>query len=183
MTDLSIRIANALKSTLPSSEVAAILEDAMAADGAARESYARAEAVALDPLTDPDQVTTARKAMDDAKFSMDRLANGVAALNKRFDEVLKAEEEAAWQVAMNAAEKRQKAAAARLRDRYPELAAEIAEILAECAAADRQMAQAGDDRTRASILAGWPGMRSPLKAIKLPAPKGHVWPRNGWGNR
>ena len=182
MTDLSIRIANALQGALPSSEMASILEEAMAAVGVAREAYAQAEAVALDPLTEPDQVATARRTMDDAKFSMDRLANGVAALNKRFDEVLKAEEAAAWQVAMDAAEKRQRAAADRLRDRYPELAAEIADILAECAAADRQVDRRAG-RFRVVVLVFWPGMRNPLEAIKLPMPTGRAWPSKGWGIR
>lgn len=181
MTDLNIRIADALKGPLPSSKIAAILEEAIAADSAARESYTQAEAVALDPLTEPDQVAAARKAMDDAKFTKERLANGVAALNKRLDDALKREQEEKRNAEFVAAAERQKAASACLRNRYPELAQEIADILAECAAADRQAATAGI-RGTASVMAGWPGMRNPLTAIKLPMPTGSIWPRKGCGN-
>lgn len=175
---IDARIAQALSEPLPSGDLAALLEDATREADAAREEFARAEAAALDPRSDPEAVAVARKAMDDARFRCDRIANAVSALNSRLDDVINREREAARSERRGAAEKRQMAAAQVLRDRYPVLAAELVEILEECQAADRAAHQVGL-QGHSFVMAGWSSFRNPGASVRLPHPddRPHIWPR------
>ncbi|KQY49253.1 hypothetical protein ASD46_25240 [Rhizobium sp. Root491] len=72
--DIETRIADAFASKLSSSEISCLLGDVSRADAAAKENSEKASEIALDPATRPDGVAKARKEMEDANFSRERMA-------------------------------------------------------------------------------------------------------------
>lgn len=188
MTDLGNRIAAALAGNPASSELAKLAEDAAKALADAHAAHDGAKRSALDPKTPAYDATAARREMEDARFRQERLSNAIAELNDRLTRVIEAERAAEAAERLDAAEARQRMAADLLRDRYPVLAAEIADILAECKAADQGVRHAGG-RTQSVILAGYTpndiGRRdsNPLTFTQLAAPwatfperRGTFWP-------
>ena len=171
---LGQRIAGALTSQITSAELAAVLNDASQADAAARKAYEAAEGKALDPLTPADELPALRTAMEDARFLRDRLARGTSSLNDRLEEVLAAERLAEGDQKRAEALALQEAAAARLRVRYPLLAAEMAAIMQECAEVDSAEGLTG---TTSFQLAGWRNAVRSVRIPKLDEERGYVWPK------
>lgn len=175
---LEARIAEALSGAAKSSALAALIEEANAADLKARQTYDEAEGRSLDPRTPPAEAAEARRRMDEVRFVRDRPAAGIDALNELLDRTLADEHAARQAQALTDAAKRQKAAAAVLADRYPRLAAEIVAIIEECRAADREVSRAGGN-TKSHVIAGWPGLAEPGAFLKLPraGSRGLMWPK------
>ncbi|MFK0339192.1 hypothetical protein ACIQT7_18140 [Agrobacterium deltaense] len=72
--DIETRIADAFAAKPSSAEIGALLVDVSKADASAQAKSERASEVALDPATRPDGVAKARKDMEDANFSRERMA-------------------------------------------------------------------------------------------------------------
>lgn len=184
MTDLDNRIAAALAGNPASGDLAQLAEDAAKALADARAVHDEAKRRALDPKTLADDATAARREMEDARFRQERLSNALAELNDRLTRAVEAERAAEAAERLDAAEARQRMAADLLRDRYPILAAEIADILAECRAADQDVQRSGG-RTQSAILAGYTPNSiasrdsDPLTFTKLAAPRAAFPERRG----
>lgn len=171
---LDQRVVEGLTSKMTSGDIAAILHDATQADAAAHKAFEQAESKALDPLTSACELPVLRKAMEDAKFTRDRLARATLSLNERLEKALAAERKADAECQRAEALALQEAAAGRLRDRYPILAVEMAAIMEECAEVDRAERLTGTTSFR---LAGW---RNAVRSVRLPKPddeRGYVWPK------
>lgn len=171
------RIRAALNSPASSAEIAIVIHDASQAAAEATRAIQSSEKAALDPATPAQELPAARKALDDATFLHARLSKALDDLNTRFEAVLAAEQADDEKARHAAALARQEAAAVRLKERYPVLAAELADILQACEAADRAGARITGKTCR--VLAGWSVRNNPVERVKLPKPgqEGQrVWP-------
>lgn len=166
--DLENRIADALTADLSSEELQKLLREVERADEEAQELSRKSRDAALDPKIRPGAVSAHRRQMEDAQFQSDRMRQAAKTLRERLDEVLCQEQAARESHLMEEATKRQEAAAAMLRERYPVLAAELADLLKECAEADAQCRRL--TKKHVYILAGWDPLNNPGMGIKLPVP-------------
>lgn len=184
MNDLYNRIAEALAGNPASGNLAQLAQEAGKALAEANAAHDAAKRRALDPKTPANVVGTSRREMEDARFRADRLSNAVTELNDRLTRAIEAERAAEAAERLDVAEQRQRAGAELLRDRYPILAAEIADILAECKAADQDVRRAGG-RSQSVIIAGYTpnsiGHRdsNPLTFTQLAAPRAAFPERRG----
>ncbi|MEZ5780192.1 MAG: hypothetical protein R3D70_00835 [Rhizobiaceae bacterium] len=135
MIPLANRISDALRNILPSSTVAAVLEDTDAALHQAKDKLARHRASALDPLADEKAVTIARKEIEERTFQIARLTEAKDRLHQRFDELLSSEQRAKEEAERQALEERQTLIREQFRMEYPLMANRIAALCQEMKAA------------------------------------------------
>jgi hypothetical protein len=126
---LEQRVVKALTDeTITANDLAALVEDATAAIGIAKNEATAAEATALDPLLSPDPVK-ARAVMEDAKFRATRLRNLLPRLQERVEEVSKREIEAAWIIRYDALKPQRDALAEEVKTVYAEAVAKLVPML------------------------------------------------------
>ena len=137
--DLDARIAAAFSDRITSSEIADLIEETQAASLSADTSAEGARARALDPILSTQEVDAARRAMEDARFRRERLANAVIKLEERLAQVLAEEEDHRRRIAYDKAQVERDKLAAELTDIYPAFAQRLAELLPRIAANDREV--------------------------------------------
>lgn len=140
---LDERIAVALANKPSSVDLAALLGEAVEADRAAQAAATEARAKALDPATPPKVVSEARKAMDDAQFTRDRLAVATEKLETLRQEADRTEKEAERQKQVDEITVQRDAMAAELRGEYPALVAKLADLLRRMVLVDGKCLQFG----------------------------------------
>lgn len=183
MQTIDAAIAEALGGKATADTIAAVLADAEQEEQRLAEQHTTIKATALDPATAGDALEAACTDLRKVEFSKERISTGVQRLRERLSEQRKAEVAAEKESRIAAARKRQEVAADRLREEYPQHANAIAEILQECAAADRAMQLARGDVTlpaeTSATLAGWPLRSNPGTSTRLlSATDGEPhWPR------
>jgi hypothetical protein len=133
---LETRIAAALRTQPPSSDVAALIAETKQAAQAAEQAADKARSVALDPTLTRAQINGARAAMDDALFSRDRANAAVSRLDIRLKELHQIEEQARRRQAYDAAKEERDKLAAELRDLYPQFVPKLADVLTRIVAND-----------------------------------------------
>ena len=99
MKPLDVRIADAFGDTTSSDAVAALIKEVEAAASEASLRADEARARALDPALSLDTVASARREMEDAAFSRDRMGAAADRLTGRLKEVRRAEEDRRRQAA------------------------------------------------------------------------------------
>lgn len=143
--NLTERVRRALTEPMPSGEIAAILDAAQQAEDAAHKAGRLAETSALDPLLAPADVAQSWSKAEEAGLAARRWAKAVEALRARLIDVREAEKENLREHRFAEAVGLRDAIEADLRDKYPALAGEIADLLARLEAADRAVAAANSD--------------------------------------
>ncbi len=113
-------------------EAEAAAKQAVADHGSSRER-------ALDPLLSDGEIAAARKAMEDADFTRERMTKAAAVLREKLAAFSNAEEQAELRKTYDAAIAKRNAASARLKAEYPALANKLGDLLAAVAAADREV--------------------------------------------
>ncbi len=151
---LEERIATALVDDIKSPDVAALIAETEAAIRDA-DTNAKVERIkGLDLLASPD-ADNARQAMQAAEFARDRLQAASPRLEKRYCEVVAAEEFARWLPRQEAVKARRDALAADLRDRYIPFINEFVPLLLDIEEADREVQRINEAAPRDGAI----GMR------------------------
>ncbi|MBO0903805.1 hypothetical protein [Jiella sonneratiae] len=140
-TPLSERIQAALRAG-KSQGVEALIFEAEAAAKQAVADHDAAKERALDPLLSDSEIAAARKAMEDANFTSERMTKAAAVLREKLSEFNRAEENDARRKVYDAALARRNAASACLRADYPDLAHKLGALLAEVVGADAAVTHA-----------------------------------------
>jgi hypothetical protein len=136
---LSDRISRALEQPdVPAAEIASIISELEAELTLTRTASAEARARARDPLTAEHEVVAARMQENDASFRMERLTTALDRLRQRHEHVVAHEKELARKAEIAAAEKERDQLAEELRDRYPVLARELADLLGRIKASNER---------------------------------------------
>ena len=136
MSDIQSRISAALSGEPASKDVAETLAEARKAVADIEVHRETTRKAALDPKASGAAVKKARAELSDLEFESDRLTVAIDHLEKALAEAKDREEQAKRSGAYDEAASRVESAAAKLRDRYPQLAGEIRDILMEvCEAA------------------------------------------------
>jgi hypothetical protein len=144
---LEERIATALVDDIKSPDVAALIAETEAAIREA-DTNAKAERIkGLDLLASPD-ADNARQAMQAAEFARDRLQAALPRLEKRYCEVVAAEEFSTWLPLHEAAKMRRDALSSKLRDRYIPFVNEFLPLLLEIEEADREVRRVNEAAPR-----------------------------------
>lgn len=138
---LDERISSALAGEPTSAELRALLAEAKIASATAEQDAGTASGIALDPATPPARVAEARKTMEDAHFTRDRLAVATKRLNELHQGALRREAVAARQKAVAEVSARRDAMAAELREQYPALAGALADLLHRMSKIDAECKQ------------------------------------------
>jgi hypothetical protein len=127
---LSDRIARALEAPgVLAAEMAALIEELDRELTKTRQAGAEARTKARDPLTAEHEVTAARMQENDASFRMERLTTAVDRLKQRHEHAVAHEKEMARKAEVAEAEKERDQLAEELKERYPVLARELADLL------------------------------------------------------
>jgi chromosome segregation ATPase len=137
--DLGDRIAAAIGTVVKSDVVAGLITEADAAAVAAGETAERARERALDPTLTAADVSTARRAADDAAFARDRLKTAVTRLTGRLKELRAQEEDQRRRVVYEKAKAERDRLAAELKRVYPAIEAQLGKLIPEIAENDRQV--------------------------------------------
>ena len=141
---LDAKIASALREVGTSKAVEAVLADTKNAAAALDAEIASARVDAMSPLLDKDAVTGARRMLDDATFSRDRLTVALTALADRAENLREQERQDA--------EATERAAALKERDELAEvIAGDGPDLIRRLAALVRDI-EASDSRLRAAGL-------------------------------
>jgi len=135
---LSERIQAAIKAG-KSEGIEPLIFEAEAASKQAVEDHDAARERALDPLLSDDEIAASRKAMEDASFVQERMAKAAAVLREKLSEFRSDEEQAVLLKIYNAAIAKRNFASARLKAEYRDLANRLGDVLADVAAADREV--------------------------------------------
>jgi hypothetical protein len=147
---LEERIATALVDDIKSPDVAALIPETEAAITDA-DTNAKAERIkGLDLLASPD-ADNARQTMQAAEFARDRLQAALPRLEKRYCEVVAAEEFARWLPRHEAAKTRRDALAAKLRDLYVPFINGLVPLLLEVEEADAEVRRVNAEAPRDGI--------------------------------
>src|SRR5262245_24655711 len=136
MTGLDERIAAAFADGATSSGVADLIAEAESAAITSGEEAGAARTRALDPTLSASDMAVARRAMEDAAFSRDRLQEATRRLSERRHELKLQEEQARRCAAYDAALAERDKLAAELAEVYPPVAAKLADLAARVAAND-----------------------------------------------
>jgi hypothetical protein len=180
MSDLERRIATALEDETTSADLIVLLDETEAAIAAASTAAEAEREKALDPLLSPDPAQ-ARAAMEDAAFTRDRLRAVLPRLEQRLTEVKAAEYAAIWEPEFQEVKVTRDELATELRELYPRLATQLADLFYRIEAADKEVscingsAPSGDHRRLLGVeltarnLASFSTARpSIMKELKLP---------------
>lgn len=135
---LSERIQAAIKAG-KSDGIEPLIFEAEAASKQAVADHDAARERALDPLLSDDEIAASRKAMEDASFVQERMAKAAAVLREKLSEFRSDEEQAVLLKIYNAAIAKRNFASARLKAEYRDLANRLGDVLADVAAADREV--------------------------------------------
>jgi hypothetical protein len=114
--------------TIASNDLANLLAETETAIAIAENDATAAEATALDPLQSPDPVK-ARAVMEDARFKADRLRSLLPRLQSRYEEIIRREEEAAWNIRYEALKPQRDALAEKVKTVYAAFVAEYVPML------------------------------------------------------
>ncbi|WEZ83523.1 hypothetical protein P6U16_01305 [Rhizobium sp. 32-5/1] len=194
--DLETRIADAFGAGHSSKEVGTLLQDVAQADAAARQASQIASQRALDPMTRPAEVASARKEMEDCDFRSKRFAIAIEKLKELKDETARNERSAAALEEFEAARTERDQLAEDIKE-YPDLAMKIVSLIERLVASDQRIEAANkakgskDWLYSAEFLAvgsppqwnnGSPDDHPRLTAAKLPLITPHtgygwLWPR------
>jgi hypothetical protein len=178
---LSERIQAAIKSGSSKGVQALIFEAERAAKDAVAEHDAARER-ALDPLLSDQDIAAARRAMEDADFTRERMTKAAQVLREKLAEFEAAETDAERQKVYDAALAKRDAAAERLKAEYPDLAHRLGALLAEVVAADREVEAAnqslpqGATRITPVEEAARPAKFNPVGGQTF-VPNGSHWPK------
>lgn len=134
--ELDARIAAAFAESAKSVDVSRLLAEVEAANEAADGAAGEARALALDPLVE--DVTVARRAMDDAAFKCDRMTEAAKRLGVRVDE-LKALEKERAQRTEHERVSAERAKLSEAMDRMAEPIVQIGQLVRQIALCDRQI--------------------------------------------
>lgn len=161
-TPLDERIATALTGQPTAAQLAALLDEAAEADRKAEADALAARERALDPATPPAAVAEARKVMEDAQFTRDRLAAAVEKLQRMHREAVRAEAEAERQAKVAEITARRDAMVDELRTEYPAMVAKAVDLFERLIALDAECLEFG---VESAEQVARPGKRSPGLAV------------------
>ncbi len=91
---LTNRVATVLTTVVPSTDAETLLREVAAAIATAEKNLAQQRTLALDPTSTDDLVSTARKAIGETEFDIERLQEAQKRLQERFDDLTAAEKAA-----------------------------------------------------------------------------------------
>jgi hypothetical protein len=134
--DLDERIAAAFADCAKSGDVADLIAEAEASAVSSAEAADRARTRALDPALSATEVAAARRSMEDGAFARDRMQEAVVRLGERLRDVRRQEEQARRRTAYDAALAERDVLAAELATLYPDVAEQLADLVARIAAND-----------------------------------------------
>jgi len=144
--DLERRIAAALATEdTPSSKLEVLITETENAIVEAKEAAALEEVKALDPTISPDP-KIARDAMEDAQFRVARLETLLPKLETRFEKRQKREEFVEWKKRYDELEPLRDALANEMREVYPAMVAQVADLMQRVSAFDRAASDLHGDR-------------------------------------
>jgi hypothetical protein len=138
-TDLDDRITAAFADGAKSDDIASLIVEAEAAAIAAGDTAELARSRALDPALSAPDVAKARAEMENAAFRRDRLEVAVTKLRERLKAVKAQEEDSRRQVAYAKAITVRDELAKELREVYPALATQLADLMVRITASDREI--------------------------------------------
>jgi len=142
MASLDERIAVAFRDGVRSGDVADLIQEAEAAAAQSADAAERARNQALDPsATD---VTAVRREMEDAAFRRDRLQTATTRLRERLQEVRAQEEDHRRRLAYDEARAERDELAAELVRVYPQMEAQLVELLSRTKASDERIERIND---------------------------------------
>jgi hypothetical protein len=155
---LDERISTALADNLASSELATLIAEVHAADRQVEGRVTTLSAKALDPATSTTDAASARVQLDQAKFQHERLATAIGRLEAKRAEASAGEQQAQRDAQVQAVAQRRDTMAAELRERYPLLVNDLADLLQRLAAVDADARALGlpgaEEITRHGTLGG-----------------------------
>jgi len=159
-----------------SASVASMIEKVERVVAVAEKAAAAEEIKALDLETDP---ATARAARDEVVFARDRLRAALPKLQQQLASAYAAEDLAGWIAEYRALKVRRDAVALRFQRRYPELASELSDILAEVGALDEEIGELDGRSPPGHHLDQIDVMALGSKVVLPPAMPGQaqMWPR------
>jgi hypothetical protein len=141
---LEQRIAAALADNkIDSSALATLIAETDAAVTDADQEAITAREQALDPIASPDP-TKARAAMESAVFTRDRLRTVLPRLQTKCTKAQRNEAHAKWVIEYEQVKVKRDAAAEKLRTKYPEAVATLAELLLDIEVIDREVTRVND---------------------------------------
>lgn len=194
---LDHRIADAFAIQLSSTEIQALLDEADRVACAARDTNARAKALALDPATRPEDVAKARRDMEDTTFTSERLDNAAERLGGLLAEAKQRETLVEAKKEYELARIERDELVEELSQLYPEIAQELVSLLSKLEANNARLLAvnklgAGPIlRSAEGIARGAPAnwevsvdvsLPKLLQSVRLPSFKrngahgGYVWP-------
>lgn len=144
---LSDRIAAAIKAGR-SKGIPELIQEAETAALATVEDHERARKRALDPLISDGEIAEARKAMEDAEFTRERMSRAADVLRDKLAEFQDAEDQADRQQTYDAAIALRDATAKLLRERYVPLANELGALMQAVLDAEREILDANRSAPR-----------------------------------
>ena len=139
MPTLEDKIADAFIQSTPSKLIARLIGQAQDAAATAGKQAAKARDDALNPALSGDDLERARREMDDAAFRRDRLTSAASRLDVRLKEMLRAEEDARRRVEYDKARLERDTLAVEIKEVYPALARQLAELANRMAANDQRL--------------------------------------------
>jgi hypothetical protein len=139
MVVLEERIAEAFVVGAKSDNVCSLIGEVEAAASAAGAVADLARERALEPTLSTGDVATARREMEDAAFRRDRMQVAVIKLGERLRELRAQEEEQRRWLAYEMARAERDKLAAELKNLYPAVAANLADLMARIEANDREV--------------------------------------------
>jgi hypothetical protein len=113
---------------IASDDLAVLVEETTTAIAVADDDATVAEATALDPLQSPDPVK-ARAVMEDARFKASRLRSLLPRLQSRYEEIIRREEEAAWNAKYDALKPQRDALAEEIKTTYATMVGKLIPLL------------------------------------------------------
>jgi hypothetical protein len=137
--DLESRIAAAFTPDARSSDFPSLIADAEAASKTATTKADAAKVRALDPTTPIAEVTTARRAMEDAVFTSDRMNVAATRLRERYRQVSAAEENARRLIEYDRVTSERDRLAEELAKVYPTMATTLADLVDRIAANNNEI--------------------------------------------
>jgi hypothetical protein len=145
MSTLEERIAAALTDTVASCDLSALISEVGEAIAAADATAERERVRALDPIASP--AVKARAAMEDAAFTRDRLRTALPRLQARLKVMEAAEYLARWEPEYERVKAVRDALAAEMREVYPPVVAQLADLFQRTAQCDRECSRINGSAT------------------------------------
>jgi hypothetical protein len=142
--DLDNRIAFAFTDGVKSDDIKALIVETEAASLASGEAAEQARMRALDPALAANDVADARRQMEDAAFRRDRLKTAVSRLQEQLKDVAVQERDQRRRIGYEKAESERDKLAAELKAIYPQIEAQLRDLLPRIAANDKQIEYIND---------------------------------------